>query len=107
MGVPLSSKGVLTAFSMKVDKRDHDKCWEWLGAKDYGGYGQVRIWGKQMKAHRASWEFFFGPIPNGLSVLHKCDNPSCVNPYHLFLGDQCDNITDCVIKGRHFRQRRN
>jgi hypothetical protein len=60
-----------------------------------------------MLAHRAAWERANGPIPHGLKVLHRCDNPPCVNPEHLFLGTQVDNIKDCFQKGRISRASRN
>ena len=81
-------------------------CWLWVG--DYATntrYGQITSSGgakerKKFRAHRASWELNRGPIPNGLSVLHKCDTPACVNPDHLFLGTQADNMHDMFAKGR-------
>ncbi len=56
------------------------------------------------RAHRASWQISFGPIPDGLQVLHTCDNPPCCNPAHLFLGTQLDNIYDMCAKGRHVKR---
>jgi hypothetical protein len=76
-------------------------CWEWTGTKNRpGGYGAVYIDGKQVAAHRASYADAFGPIPDGMWVLHKCDNPPCVNPEHLFLGTARDNTLDSMRKGR-------
>ena len=60
----------------------------------------MNVSGKTMKAHRVSFEIHYGPIPNGMAVLHACDNTSCVNPIHLFLGTQADNVKDMVAKGR-------
>lgn len=73
-------------------------CWEWRKHTDR--YGIIRVAGKSKKAHRVSWEAFNGPIPDGLNVLHKCDNTRCINPDHLFLGTQADNVADCKAKGR-------
>jgi len=72
-----------------------DGCWEWQG-RLHTGYGRLR----GVLAHRISWETFRGLIPEGLCVLHKCDNPSCVKPSHLFVGTQIDNIKDRHAKGR-------
>ena len=77
-----------------------DDCWLWTGWKDWGGYGILTVKDKNIKAHRFSWELFFGPIPLGLKVLHKCDVRLCVNPDHLFLGTNLDNSRDMVNKGR-------
>lgn len=75
-------------------------CWVWEGARNRGGYGTFRRGSVVIKAHRAAWEFCYGPIPEGLCVLHKCDNPPCVRPDHLFLGTVADNAQDRVAKGR-------
>ena len=82
-------------------------CIEWNKSKDRNGYGHRSFRGKNMLAHRVSWILAYGEIPNGLNVLHRCDNPSCVNPSHLFLGTQKDNIKDCQQKGRISRESRN
>ena len=78
-------------------------CWEWQGYRTPAGYG--RIWQNVIKetipTHRAMWEIVFGPIPDGKCVLHKCDNPPCCNPAHLWLGTHTDNAADKVAKGRH------
>jgi hypothetical protein len=82
-------------------------CWIWEGRRSRGGYGLFRYrWFQRPLAqrgrssHRASWAECFGPIPPGLCVLHKCDNPPCVNPAHLFLGTHADNMRDMWAKGR-------
>ena len=77
-----------------------DKCIEWTGHRDPGGYGKVYTDGRQVGAHRHIWEECFGPIPEGECVLHKCDNPPCVNPSHLYLGTQRDNARDRERRGR-------
>lgn len=79
--------GVLKTF-------DEDSCWEWLRSKNTGGYGQVSIAGRSRTAHRVSYMLFCGDIPEGLLVRHKCDNPGCVRPSHLELGDHMDNSDD-------------
>jgi HNH endonuclease/MarR family len=81
---------------------DPDKCWEWQGKPDAYGYGKIRrvSRGKMEVAHRVAYELTHGIIPDGLWVLHKCDNPPCVNPNHLFLGTPMDNVLDKMQKGR-------
>ena len=85
-------------FWSRVDKSG--ACWLWTAAKGRKGYGQMRISGKLRIAHRLSWELANGPIPGGLFVCHRCDVTSCVNPAHLFLGTNRDNILDSMAKGR-------
>jgi hypothetical protein len=81
-------------------------CWEWQGSKKRG-YGHTIIGSrtdgtrKTVAAHRLSYETFVGPIPDGMEVCHKCDNPCCVNPEHLFVGTRQDNIDDREAKGRN------
>lgn len=84
-------------FWRKVTKGDG--CWEWGGSTNQHGYGQIKIAGKPVKAHRFSWALHFGD-PGDLNVLHTCDNPPCVRPDHLLLGTHADNMADMVAKGR-------
>ena len=79
-------------------------CWLWMGHTNPSNYGNMWFNGTTEKAHRVSWILHNGPIPRGLSVLHRCDMPCCVNPSHLFLGTHKDNMQDMVGKGRHHSQ---
>lgn len=79
-------------------------CMEWLGYKNEDGYGQIRVGRKMVRTHRAVWQAEYGPIPDGMSVLHRCDNPSCINLAHLFLGTQTDNVADMDAKKRRARK---
>jgi len=75
-------------------------CWIWFWSAMSTGYGDFRLNKRHHLAHRASYEVYKGPIPEGMHVLHRCDVKSCVNPDHLFLGTNLDNIQDSVRKGR-------
>jgi hypothetical protein len=92
-------------FWSKVRRHPTD-CWEWAAARNYKKknsavwYGAFRAWGSTVEAHRLAWESAEGPIPKGIHVLHRCDNPGCVRPSHLFLGTNADNIEDRKSKGR-------
>lgn len=85
-------------FWEKVDQSGD--CWLWMGGRNDDGYGIVQWEGHVTGAHRVAYEISVGPIPEGKLVLHSCDNPSCVNPNHLWIGDQSDNAADSVAKGR-------
>jgi hypothetical protein len=80
-----------------------DSCWLWKGKPDTSGYGRFSPDGRPTSqgAHRVSWQWFRGPIPDDMSVLHRCDVPLCVNPDHLFLGTRGDNNRDRAQKGRN------
>lgn len=78
-------------------------CWIWGGALDRDGYGRIGLPGghsKYIRSHRFSWLIHYGPIPTQMCVLHRCDNPSCVRPDHLWLGTTADNQTDMMAKRR-------
>ena len=95
-----SQRDRVADFWALVDKTAPNGCWLFPRGLDKDGYGHFKVRGRQRIAHRLSWEFTKGPIPPGLMVLHRCDNPPCVNPEHLFLGTARDNMADCLSKGR-------
>jgi len=90
----------LERFWEKVDVSDPCVCWEWNAAKHGKGYGAITIDSKVWLSHRVSWIIHYGDIPDGMFICHHCDNRSCVNPTHLFLGDNSANMLDMYEKGR-------
>lgn len=83
-----------------------DDCWAWTASLNRKGYGQFEFSvpsRRTIRAHRASWTIHFGEVPPGMWVLHKCDNPACVRPDHLFLGTNVDNVRDKINKGRQVK----
>lgn len=82
-------------------------CWIWRGnVRVRGGYGRLGYCGRPQLAHRVAYQIFVGPIPEGMDVCHRCDNPPCVRPDHLFVGTALDNIKDSIKKGRYMEARR-
>lgn len=96
MTTPLSMDD-WSRFWRKVDKGAD--CWLWTASEKSTGYGAFTLRKRSVAAHRASWELHFGEIPVGIQVLHRCDNPKCVRPEHLFLGTQRENMWDASRKG--------
>jgi hypothetical protein len=98
----------------RVDKSaGKEGCWIWLGGTVRGRYGQIRLSpsggalrGRKTTTHRAAWELSFGPIPSMMHVCHRCDNPRCVNPQHLWVGTHSENLADMKAKGRAARGER-
>ena len=94
---------IIKRFSEKIKFNPETECWDWTAATYNDGYGIFRLSGAGggvCRAHRFSWEAYNGKIPEGLCVLHKCDNRKCVNPKHLFLGTKKDNTHDMISKNR-------
>ncbi len=87
-------------FWAKVKRGAPGECWEWTGFRIEDGYGRTHIRGRNVLAHRFAWELANGPIPDGMCVLHRCDNPPCCNGAHHFLGTREDNNKDRAAKGR-------
>lgn len=92
-------------FWSKVKRAAPSECWEWQASRHKKGYGQFGFYprpakSRTIRAHRACWLLVHGAIPDGVSVLHHCDNPACVNPAHLYLGSNDDNVRDRVARGR-------
>jgi hypothetical protein len=96
-------KKLAQSFWLRVEKGQPDKCWEWQGYRTWNGYGLLQsrsISPQPLLAHRIAWELINGEIPAGRHILHHCDNPSCCNPSHLFIGTQRDNNKDRDQKKR-------
>lgn len=96
---PSPAKPVAVRLAERTDKSGD--CWLWTGSRNGKGYGLIKDGGKTRQTHRIAWELARGRIPEGMVVMHRCDNPSCVNPAHLSLGTTADNNHDKIAKGRH------
>jgi hypothetical protein len=81
--------------------RKDAECWEWMRFRNKFGYGRIRVSGVNFLTHRYAWILTHGVIPDDLCVLHRCDNPPCVNPSHLYLGTDADNARDRTERGRY------
>lgn len=102
----MPNRTIWESFWDKVDRTNPEACWLWKGSRFPNGYGQCKMDGKAVGAHRIAYQLVKGRIPEGLLVCHTCDNPSCCNPIHLFLGTALENQQDMVQKGRSTKGRR-
>ena len=100
----MAKRNIEERFWEKVNKSGD--CWEWTASTFVNGYGKFGVNGKTLRAHRVSYEFIHGPIPDGLLACHRCDNKICVRPSHIFLGTDKDNSNDREKKGRTARGER-
>jgi predicted XRE-type DNA-binding protein len=101
-GAAMKKRPLSERFWEKVATREDDACWNWTAFRNPKGYGlaHVAVGRSMVHAHRVAWELVNGPVQHGLVVCHRCDNPTCCNPSHLFLGSQADNVHDMVSKCR-------
>lgn len=96
---------IAARFWSKVDRKSAGECWPWIGRRDKDGYGRLMVNKRSIGAHRVSYRLAFGEIPDGLQVRHDCDNPRCVNPDHLLIGTNQDNVYDSLLRGERFWKR--
>lgn len=101
---PRAKQSFEDRFWSKVDTSGD--CWVWTAERTKDGYGRFALHGRSRRAHRVAYLLCIGQIPDGLFVCHRCDNPPCCNPAHLFLGTDLDNVNDSITKGRHTRGER-
>ena len=95
-----SRKSLKDRFLAKIELIPFSTCWWWIGGTNSNFYGQIRVGDKMDSAHRVSFELYKEKIPSGLNILHSCDNTVCVNPDHLRVGTQQENMTDMILKRR-------
>lgn len=100
---PFTYQQAVEAFWSKVDRTAPNGCWHWMGAYRYDGYGHVQFMRKQSATHQRAYRIAKGEIPDGMWVLHSCDNRKCVNPAHLHLGTRADNMREMSERGRAAR----
>lgn len=101
----MSIESIRQRFEAKYVRGEPDDCWEWTASCDDGGYGHCRVVALgETRAHRVAYRLYVGGIPDGLKVRHTCDNPPCVNPKHLILGTQTDNMRDKIERGRQAKR---
>ena len=102
MRTHLHGDDALTKLAFYSETDESTGCRVWTAARSRDGYGLIRVPGiRDRRAHRVAYRTYVGDIPAGMHVLHKCDNPLCINPRHLFLGTNADNMRDKSAKGRH------
>lgn len=105
---PESPEHLARRLANGLDQAPVDGCWIWKGSARPSGHATLRVAGaRTVSAYRLAYELGVGPIPVGACVLHRCDNPRCINPAHLELGDQAKNMADCAARGRSARGARN
>ncbi len=91
----------IARFWSKVERKGPTECWPWRGPRHHFGHGKSASRGPWQRAHRVAYTLCVGPVPEGLCVRHRCDNPPCCNPAHLEPGTLADNVADCVSRGRN------
>lgn len=97
---PASSEHLAKRLANGLAVAKDGQCWEWTRVRNQHGYGQLRVAGRMVYAHRLAYELGVGQIPDGMHVLHQCDNPRCINPAHLSVGTHSQNMRECSERGR-------